>query len=68
MNMHTCEWYQTWGLTYMTGPVSCEFDLSIGEWAWIDEYKQHWGGVEFGPSEDTKNSNLNYKRTAAYCR
>ena len=66
--MHTCEWYQTWGLTYMSGPVACEFDLDSGRWAWIDEYRQHYGGIGFEVSDDTENSSLNYKRTKAYCR
>lgn len=52
----------------MQGPTSCEFDLASEEWAWIDEQKQQWGGKGFETSPKVSDSQLNHKRTNAYCR
>ena len=27
LRMHTCEWYQMWGVSLLQGIVSCELDL-----------------------------------------
>jgi hypothetical protein len=37
MRMHTCEWYQLWGISLMDGPASCELDLQQDLWAWPNE-------------------------------
>jgi hypothetical protein len=52
----------------MLGPVTCEFDLLSDKWAWVDEEKQQWGSKGFETSDLVSNSELNHKRTKAYCR
>ena len=57
-----------WGYTYLTGAVGCEFDLLSNKWAWVDESNQYWGSKNYQESTNVADSELNLKKTKAYCR